>query len=249
MKRYYSPYRPIGPGTFPKQDGTEIITNFDEPTYCDEIGRKAWGYIEYQQPLTPEQARQYELISPQPEKAWYPVRVLSEKHGGELRVALGSPVYSEERPADIKGENPKKEYKIRYFPTEDEARRVADVIRNLRITTVRTRKSVTQGECRVYINDKYILSFGDEIVFQEKGTDPNNYYGENIGGWRSNKPDSAFVLGLIWHPYDYIYHYSDKICSILGITQKEWIEGITENSEPGDGRNRPHRLRDDRSER
>lgn len=59
--RYYSTQRPFGPGTFPKQDGTETITNFDGPTYCEEIGREAWGYIDYKQPITPEQAASYEL--------------------------------------------------------------------------------------------------------------------------------------------------------------------------------------------
>ena len=59
--RYYSTQRPVGPGTFPRQDGTETITNFDGPTFCEEIGREAWGYIDYQQPLAPELAASYEL--------------------------------------------------------------------------------------------------------------------------------------------------------------------------------------------
>lgn len=39
---YFSTQRPVGPGTFPKQDGIETVTNFDAPTYCEEIGQKAW---------------------------------------------------------------------------------------------------------------------------------------------------------------------------------------------------------------
>ena len=61
MYRYYSIQRPFGPGTFPRQDGTETITNFDGPTYCEEISREAWGYIDYQQPLDDEEASRYEL--------------------------------------------------------------------------------------------------------------------------------------------------------------------------------------------
>lgn len=38
------------------------IVNFDARTYCDEIKREAWGYIEYKLPLTPETAADYELI-------------------------------------------------------------------------------------------------------------------------------------------------------------------------------------------
>lgn len=59
--RYYSTQRPFGPGAFPRQGGTETITNFDGPTYCEEIGREAWGYIDYETPLTEKEARAYEL--------------------------------------------------------------------------------------------------------------------------------------------------------------------------------------------
>lgn len=59
--RYYSTQRPFGPGTFPKKDGRETITNYDGPTYCEEIGREAWGHIEYPEPLTEQEAQEYEL--------------------------------------------------------------------------------------------------------------------------------------------------------------------------------------------
>ena len=50
--RYYSIYRPVGPGTYPRKDGRETIHNFDKKTYCEEIGREAWGYIDYPDALT-----------------------------------------------------------------------------------------------------------------------------------------------------------------------------------------------------
>lgn len=59
--RYYSTQRPFGPGTFPQRDGTETITNFDGKIYCEEIGREVWGFIEYREPLTKEEADAYEL--------------------------------------------------------------------------------------------------------------------------------------------------------------------------------------------
>lgn len=59
--RYYSTQRPVGPGTFPRQGGTETVTNFDGKIFCEEIGREAWGYIDYREPISPEQARAYEL--------------------------------------------------------------------------------------------------------------------------------------------------------------------------------------------
>ncbi len=62
--RYYSTQRPVMPGSFPKPDGNKVleIVNFDERTPCPDIGRDAWGYIEYEQPLDEATARNYELV-------------------------------------------------------------------------------------------------------------------------------------------------------------------------------------------
>lgn len=52
--RYYSTQRPVGPGTFPKPQGNAVkeVFNFDNKTYCEEVGREARGYIEYEKLLT-----------------------------------------------------------------------------------------------------------------------------------------------------------------------------------------------------
>lgn len=68
-------------------------------------------------------------------------------------------------------------------------------------------------------------------MLPERGASPEDYYGDDIGGWRSSKADSDFVLSLIWHPLDYVYHYSEIICKALGMTQEEWIEGNYWNRE------------------
>jgi len=62
--RYYSTQRPVMPGTFPKPQGNKVlaIENFDERTFCMEIGREAWGYLEYEKPLTEKEAAAYELV-------------------------------------------------------------------------------------------------------------------------------------------------------------------------------------------
>ena len=44
------------PGGFPKKTAVEKIENFDTKTFCEEIGREAWGFIEYQEPLTKGEA-------------------------------------------------------------------------------------------------------------------------------------------------------------------------------------------------
>lgn len=223
--RYYSTQRPVAPGTFPQPQGNEVVDihNYDSKTYCEKLGWDVLGHITYEQPLAPGEAEKWELT---PDAGlWFPVTVSSRKHGGGLRVTSGRPIRAEQRPADTMGDTKKVQFKTRYFSSWREAQRIMYVIQSLDITTERVRMSATQGEVKVYINGQYILNFGDNIVLPERGADPTDYYGDDIGGWRSNKPDSGFALGLIWHPFDYFYHYSEKVCKVLGITQKEWIEG------------------------
>ncbi len=162
---------------------------------------------------------------------WFPVTVSSHKHGGGLRVTSGRRIRAEKRPDDTKGDTKKMQFKTRYFGSWQEAQRIMSVIQSLNITTKRIRMSATQGEVKVYINGEYIVNFGDKIVLQDRGASSDDYYGDDIGGWRSSEPDSGFVLGLIWHPLDYVYHYSEKICKALGITQEEWIEGSRNREE------------------
>lgn len=61
--RYYSTQRPVAPGGYPKPQGkaTCNIVNFQSRVYVPEIGRQAWGYIEYREPLTQGEAEGYEL--------------------------------------------------------------------------------------------------------------------------------------------------------------------------------------------
>ena len=62
--KYFSTLRPVSIGTYPKPQGNRVdaIVNFGEAIFVAEIGRCAWGYIEYAHPLTAEQAAAYELI-------------------------------------------------------------------------------------------------------------------------------------------------------------------------------------------
>lgn len=61
MRKYYSVMRPVSIGTFPRE-GVEEIVNFDNRTYCQEINREAWGYIEYNRELSEKEVSEYELI-------------------------------------------------------------------------------------------------------------------------------------------------------------------------------------------
>lgn len=61
MVKYYSTQRPILPGGFPSKSEVVKIENFETKLFCEDIGRKAWGYIEYAAELTKEEAEAYEL--------------------------------------------------------------------------------------------------------------------------------------------------------------------------------------------
>jgi len=222
--RYYSTQRPVTPGSYPECARVKKIVNFDRRTYCKEIDREAWGCIDMAGALPEGEAEKWELV---PEGIpWYAVTVSSRKHGGGLKAFVRpNPVIAKKCPADSREKTESRQFKTRYFKGYDEARRVCDVLNSLTVTTERLRMSATQGECKVFINGTYIMNFGDQIVLPEKGGDQKDYYGADIGGWRSSEPDSAFVLGAIWHPYDYVYHYSDDICGKLGISREDWIEG------------------------
>ena len=63
--RYYSTQRPVDLGTFPKPPDNPVVEihNFDADSRVPvENGMiQAWGYVEYQKPLTEQQASDYEL--------------------------------------------------------------------------------------------------------------------------------------------------------------------------------------------
>ena len=65
--RYYSTQRPVTPGSFPRPDGNKVleIHNYDSKTYCEELGREVWGYIDDEKPLARFDLDSYELSVPQ----------------------------------------------------------------------------------------------------------------------------------------------------------------------------------------
>ena len=65
--------------------------------------------------------------------------------------------------------------------------------------------SATQGSIRIELNGKEMITFGDHIELID-------------GKWQSTIPDEElgrYVYGLLYHPYDDIYHYSDKVKDYL----------------------------------
>lgn len=62
MAKYLSIHRPISIGTYPKVTGNNVLSieNFDDRKAVGE--HMGWGVIEYETPLNPEVAIDYELI-------------------------------------------------------------------------------------------------------------------------------------------------------------------------------------------
>ena len=49
------------PGSYPSSYAVEEIVNFDQKTFCDEIGREAWGRIDFAAQLPEGEAEKWDL--------------------------------------------------------------------------------------------------------------------------------------------------------------------------------------------
>ena len=86
------------------------------------------------------------------------------------------------------------------------------------IEVKRRRSSVTQGSALVLVNGVEMVNFYDEIKLLEKD---EHYYGENIDGWASVTPDEAFIKGMLFHPFEDLYHISEKFRKMLDAANKK----------------------------
>lgn len=59
--RVWSTLRPISIGTYPKEYGVREIVNFGWRKMVPEIGRPAFGYIDYERDLPKEEQEHYDL--------------------------------------------------------------------------------------------------------------------------------------------------------------------------------------------
>ena len=95
--RYYSKWRPLGPGCFPSLDTLIKVVNFPEPKFVKSIGREAIGYVEYAEPLPDDIAACWELI-PDGVKPWYCV-TSSFDDRGITRAAIVKHVEAKKKPS------------------------------------------------------------------------------------------------------------------------------------------------------
>lgn len=140
-----------------------------------------------------------------------------------VRAALDNNMMVDDLKAQLVKENPGHEvtFKVEW---EEKAMK-------LEIEVKRRRFSVTQGQADVYVNGEMVISFGDTIEIINDG---QPYYSEKIGNWASTVPDSMFIRGLLFHPYDDVYHYSEKVKRILD-AESERLETMNWHIETSDG--------------
>ncbi len=62
--RYYSTQRPPAPGAYPRPAENKVleVKGFCSRVYTRAIDRPAWGYVEYEKPLSPSDISSYELV-------------------------------------------------------------------------------------------------------------------------------------------------------------------------------------------
>lgn len=62
--RYYLTQRPPMPGSFPKPQGNKVLAlkGFGTREPVAETGRSAWGYVEYERPLSKVLLADFEMI-------------------------------------------------------------------------------------------------------------------------------------------------------------------------------------------
>ncbi len=88
--KYYSTQRPVMPGSYPKSQKVLDIRNFGNKQYVESVGRDAWGWIEYEQPLTEKEAADYELM---PEQSWYEVCLVVPGTDGDAENGPCEPLW------------------------------------------------------------------------------------------------------------------------------------------------------------
>lgn len=93
--RSYAIHRPIGPFTWPSEHLNLVMdmVNFDTLQFVPEIGRNAYGYIDWAELPPTEDLRRYELVVPTKEDPFLDKigRILAdfERNGDEDRLERG----------------------------------------------------------------------------------------------------------------------------------------------------------------
>lgn len=128
MVKYYSTMRPVMPGGYPKKGAVERIQNFETKTFCEEIGREAWGFIEYREPLTKEEADAYELTQAGMKTFWCVTTSVDNK--GTVRACITSFVEAVCKPENTSTSTSRKDIYNDWFEDHEEAEKFVEEARS-----------------------------------------------------------------------------------------------------------------------
>lgn len=116
--RYYSTQRPLEPGCCPRA-GVQDVHNFDKKTFCKEIGREAWGYIDYNRELTPEEVEDYELTLGGLKTFWCVTSYFG--NNGNIVSNITDVIKTALKPENKFMETKTKDIYVEWFESEEEA--------------------------------------------------------------------------------------------------------------------------------
>ena len=124
MARYYSTQRPVMPGGYPKKADVVEIKNFDAKTFCEEIGKEAWGYIDYQGELTKDEADAYELVLGGMKTYYCVTSSVDDK--GKVRAAITSVIDAVYKPENSFKSLKRKDIYTDWFESREEAEKLVE---------------------------------------------------------------------------------------------------------------------------
>lgn len=117
--RYYSTQRPVMPGSFPGGYAVDEIVNFDQRTFCEEIGREAWGYIDFAVPLPEGEAKKWELVQEGLRTFWCVTSSFDDR--GRVTAAITRVVEATEKPKDSFTSTKRKDIYSDWFDSREAA--------------------------------------------------------------------------------------------------------------------------------
>lgn len=122
--KYYSTQRPVGPGTYPKEYGIEEIHNFDTKTFCDDIGREAWGYIITSQVIPDDVLEKWELTSAESRTWWCVVTTVYDD--GRVTAHITDSQESVKQPESHSQSTSRRDIYSDWFESREEAEKIVE---------------------------------------------------------------------------------------------------------------------------
>ena len=127
--RYYSTQRPVTPGSYPRNYSVKAIHNFEQKTFCEEIGCEAWGYIEFTACIPEAEAERWELTIAGKKTYWGVTTTVYDD--GRIAANITNTVEAACKPENKFRSTLRKDIYIDWFDSHDAAVRFVEEAGNL----------------------------------------------------------------------------------------------------------------------